>query len=168
MKKNGMFRALATVFICLILAAGLVACSNATTGKPTATALASAAEKGSGDIVIKKDEVTDQAKFISYTAGDVEMEVIAVRASDDTIRTAFNTCQVCFDSGRGYYKQVGDRLVCQNCGNQFKISQIEKQKNGCNPVPILEDNKKDDGNTITITANFMEENKDLFSNWKTN
>ena len=29
---------------------------------------------------------------------------------------------------------------------------VEKEKSGCNPVPILESDKKDDGTTITISA----------------
>ena len=94
------------------------------------------------------------------------MELIAVKAPDGTIRTALNTCQVCYDSGRGYYVQEGDELVCQNCGNRFQISQVEKQKNGCNPVPILEDSKTDDGTTITVSKDFLQQSKTLFENWK--
>ena len=78
------------------------------------------------------------------------MEVLAVKASDGSIRTAFNTCQVCYDSGRGYYKQQGKVVVCQNCGNQFKLDQIEKIKGGCNSVPIMKENKTDDSENIVI------------------
>lgn len=148
---------------CMIVAVALAACAqknlpnNATTAVP-----------GSTDVKIAKNNITETATFIPYTAGNVKMEIIAVKAPDGTIRTELNTCQVCYDSGRGYYVQEGDTLVCQNCGNKFKISQVEKQKNGCNPVPILEENKKDDGTTITISGSFLEQNKALFSNWKTN
>jgi uncharacterized membrane protein len=72
------------------------------------------------------------------------MEVLAVKAPDGTIRTAFNTCQVCFGSGRGYYKQEGKTLVCQNCGNRFSLDDVEKVRGGCNPVPILENEKQED------------------------
>jgi uncharacterized membrane protein len=162
-------RVVSAVAICVVLVFSLVACSNAAaTETPSKTKTSANASSAGSDIVIQKDEVTDQATFIPYEAENVKMEIIAVKAPDDTIRTALNTCQVCFDSGRGYYEQVGDRLVCQNCGNQFKISQIEKQKNGCNPVPILADDKKEDGTTITISADFLEKNKELFANWKTN
>lgn len=119
-----------------------------------------------GKITIKKSEITSTAKFIPYNANGTYMEVVAVKAPDGTIRTALNTCQVCYNSGRGYYKQEGDVLVCQNCFNRFQISQIEKQKNGCNPVPILEENKTDNGDTITISQDFMQQSKDLFSRWK--
>lgn len=136
------------------------------TSKPVTSTTNQPAAQGSG-ITINKSEITSTATFIPYQAGDTKMEIIAVKAPDGTIRTAFNTCQVCFDSGRGYYKQDGDVLVCQNCGNRFNISQIEKEKNGCNPVPILEGDKKDDGKTITISADYLNQYKELFSKWKT-
>ena len=94
------------------------------------------------------------------------MEILAVRAPDGSIRTAFNTCQVCYNSGRGYYKQSGDELVCQNCGNRFKANAVEIEIGGCNPVPILGENKTDDGTTIVIPQKFLEQNKGLFGNWK--
>lgn len=122
-------------------------------------------EAATGDLKILKSEVTKTAKFYPYKSGDTYMEVIAVKASDGTIRTAFNTCQVCYKSGKGYYKQEGNELVCQNCGNRFSIDQIEKIKDGCNPIPILEENKRDDGNNLVISKSYMSKNLNYFSNW---
>lgn len=124
------------------------------------------ASQSGGDIVISKSQITEKAAFYQYKSGSTAMEIFAVKASDGTIRTALNTCQVCYDSGRGYYVQEGSEMVCQNCGNRFRISQIEKEKNGCNPVPILEDSKTDDGQTITISADFLNQNAVYFSDWK--
>jgi len=121
---------------------------------------------GSRDLVIQKSEVSEIARFYPYKAGKTSMEVLAVKASDGTIRTAFNTCQVCFDSGRGYYKQQGDELICQNCGNRFRLDQIEVIKGGCNPVPIMSDNKTEDDTNIVISQAFLAENKGLFGNWR--
>jgi uncharacterized membrane protein len=92
---------------------------------------------------------------------------MAVEAPDGTIRTAFNTCQVCYDSGRGYYKQDGSVLVCQNCGNRFRMNQVEVQLGGCNPVPIFSENKTVTDETITISSEFLTEAKAIFANWKT-
>ena len=64
------------------------------------------------DVVIQIDEITPAAKFYPVDVEGTRMEVIAVRASDGSVRTAFNTCQVCYDSGRGYYVQEGSALVC--------------------------------------------------------
>lgn len=117
-------------------------------------------------ITIVKSEITPTAKFIPYNAGGTKMEVVAVKAPDGTIRTAFNTCQVCYNSGRGYYEQSGDQLICQNCGNRFNIDQVEKTQGGCNPVPILEGYKTEDGTTIKISDEFLVQNRTLFGNWK--
>jgi hypothetical protein len=119
-----------------------------------------------GDLVIPKAEITAKAKYFPYKLGTVTLEVLALRAPDGTVRTAFNTCQVCYSSGRGYYVQQGDVLVCQNCGNRFKASQVELIKGGCNPVPITKDFKKETASSITISKALMEEAKFLFVNWK--
>ncbi|MTI56823.1 MAG: DUF2318 domain-containing protein [Geosporobacter ferrireducens] len=119
-----------------------------------------------GNLIIKKVEISEKVSFYPYKDGDTYMEVLAVKASDGTIRTALNTCQICFDSGRGYYLQQGDTVVCQNCGNVFKIDDIEKVKNGCNPVPVMDENKIEDGEIITIAKEFLSENREFFINWK--
>ncbi len=115
---------------------------------------------------IIKGDVTETVKFYSYSIDKTKLEVMAVRAPDGSIRTALNTCQVCYSSGRGYYVQNGTEVVCQNCGNIFEISQIEKIKGGCNPVPILNENKSEDDLKIIISGEFFDENKYLFLNWK--
>lgn len=119
-----------------------------------------------GDLKILKSEITEAVKFFPYKIGKTNMEVLAVKASDGTIRTAFNTCQICHDSGRGYYEQQGDELVCQNCGNRFMIDQVEKIRGGCNPVPIMKEDKTEDDESIVIPQAFMEENKVWFEKWR--
>ena len=89
-----------------------------------------------------------------------------ISVSNNWLRFTHMTCQVCFDSGRGYYKQEGNELVCQNCGNRFKLDQVEKIKGDCNPVSIMKENKTDDGTNIVISQAFIEENKGLFGNWR--
>jgi len=130
------------------------------------TSQANTAITADTDLKILKSEITETVKFYPYKAGNVNMEVFAVKAKDGTIRTALNTCQVCYSSGKGYYVQKGDTVVCQNCGNVFNITQIEKAKNGCNPVPITGTAKKDDGTNIIVSKAFLSENKDLFLKWK--
>lgn len=119
------------------------------------------------DLTITKTDVSEKAEFYPYQAGDTKMELLAVKASDGTIRTAFNTCQVCFGSGRAYYVQEGNELVCQNCGNRFALDQVEIQRGGCNPVPIFEDSKEDTGDSIVISGDYLQQNQKLFTNWKT-
>ncbi len=126
--------------------------------------------KASADwgIVIKKKDITVRAKFYPYVVNGKNMEIFAVKATDGTIRTALNTCQVCYSSGRGYYKQQNAIFICQNCGNQFRLDQIEKIKGGCNPIPILGKDKTDLGDSIGISKQYLASVAPYFANWKKN
>lgn len=119
-----------------------------------------------GDMVIPKADITETAKFYEYDELETYMEVLAVKASDGTIRTAFNTCQVCYASGRGYYVQEDDVLICQNCGNRFRMDDVEVARGGCNPVPVFEEWKTETDSTITIPKDLFAEAEGIFANWK--
>ncbi|MDR1072554.1 MAG: DUF2318 domain-containing protein [Treponema sp.] len=118
------------------------------------------------DLVIQIAEVTENAVFYPVDIGGTRLEVLVVKAPDGTIRTAFNTCQVCYGSGRGFYKQQGTVLVCQNCGNRFRMSQVETRSGGCNPVPIFPVNKTMTSTAITISKEFLNEAKRIFARWR--
>lgn len=124
------------------------------------------AVQASGDMVIQKSGITATPSFFPYEIDGTDMEVLAVKASDGTVRTAFNTCQVCYNSGRGYYKLDGDTLVCQNCGNRFAADQVEQQRGGCNPVGITDEYKTETDQTITLKKDFFEQTRQIFANWK--
>lgn len=119
-----------------------------------------------GELIINKADITKIASFYPYESNGTYMEIIAIRANDDTVRTALNTCQVCYSSGRGYYEQLGDVLICNNCGNQFTIDQIELIKGGCNPVPITDDMKTENDDSIAINPESLSVFEPLFANWK--
>lgn len=118
------------------------------------------------NIVIDKSAITSTASFIPYKLADNYMEVIAIKASDGTIRTALNTCQVCFDSGRGYYDQSGDTLICNNCRNVFGTDDIEVIRGGCNPIPVTSTAKTENDETITISGQFLKDNSFYFARWE--
>ncbi|MDR1210632.1 MAG: DUF2318 domain-containing protein [Spirochaetaceae bacterium] len=118
------------------------------------------------DLVIRVSEITETAVFYPVDIEGTRLEVLAVRAPDGTIRTAFNTCQVCYASGRGFYRQQGTVLVCQNCGNRFRMSQVEVRSGGCNPVPIFPANKTVTDTAITISKEFLKEAKAIFARWR--
>jgi uncharacterized membrane protein len=139
------------------LSLSLAACAGGKTGGGSADG---------GDLVIPVSAVTEKAAFYPVTVDGTKLEVFAVKAADGTIRTAFNTCQVCYSSGRGYYKQEGAELVCQNCGNRFTTDQVEVVHGGCNPVPILAENKTEDGTSITIPYEFLSASRAIFATWK--
>ena len=132
------------------------------------TQVKSADSSASGaDLVIPVSEITETATFYPLEIEGTKMEVLAVKAPDGTIRTAFNTCQVCYSSGKGYYKQDGDVLVCQNCGNRFSMNDVEVTKGGCNPVPITAEYKTVTDESITISYDFLNEARVIFANWRT-
>ncbi len=117
-------------------------------------------------LVIPIHDITSTASFYPVEVDGTQMEVLAVMDSQGNIRTAFNTCQICYSSGRGYYVQSGNVLVCQNCGNRFTVDQIEIETGGCNPWPIFPENKTVTEDSIEISYDFLHEAKTIFTNWK--
>lgn len=121
----------------------------------------------SESIVIPISEISETAQFYPVTVDGTRMEVIAVQAPDGTIRTAFNTCQVCNGSPKAYFEQNGTTLQCQNCGNKFSMSKVEVESGGCNPVPIFDEDKTVTDESITIPYETLQANTYRFpSNWK--
>ncbi len=51
------------------------------------------------------------------------IEYFIVKDASGTIKTAFNACDVCYGSHKGY-KQVDDKMQCNNCGNKYEISKL--------------------------------------------
>ena len=119
-----------------------------------------------GHLAIPTAKVTEDVSFYPLEVDGTAMEVLAVKASDGSIRTAFNTCQSCYTSGRGYYEQEGSELVCQNCGFHFTPDQVEIQSGGCNPWPIFAQNKTVTDDEIQIPYDFLKAATVIFDNWK--
>ena len=115
------------------------------------------------DLVVQIADITANAVFYPVEIDGMKMEVLAVKVPDGTIRTSFNTCQVCYRSGSGYFVQIGTLLVCQNCGNRYRMSQVERQAGGCNPVPIFLANKTVTETTITISREYLRQSREIFA-----
>lgn len=97
---------------------------------------ASAAGAG-GDVTFALSEFDDGvARFYRYTtASGREVRFFVMRSSDGVVRAAFDACDVCFSKRRGY-RQAGDVMVCNNCGQTFPSVSINEIRGGCNPAPI--------------------------------
>lgn len=117
------------------------------------------------DLVIQVADISEQVTFYPVTIDGTELEVMALKATDGTIRTAFNTCQICYNSGRGHYEQDGEFLICQNCQNRFGLDDIEVTRGGCNPIPITPEYKEVSEDSIIISKDFLQEATVVFSNW---
>ncbi len=156
------FTALLAIIAAVLLAAG---CAGGVAPEKGQVAASGSVSEGAG-LTIPVAEISETPSFYPVTVGKTDMEVIAVKAPDGTIRTAFNTCQICYSSGRGYYELSGDKLVCQNCGNRFSTNQLEVESGGCNPWPIFAKDKTVTDSDITISQDFLEGSVKIFSNWK--
>lgn len=113
-------------------------------------------------LVIPISEITSIATFYTFIVDGVQMEVFAIRASDGTIRTAFNTCQVCRGSTAAYYVQEDNYMVCQVCKSRFRADDVEILSGGCNPWPIFAEDKTITEDSILISYDFLSESTYIF------
>lgn len=115
-----------------------------------------------GNVLIDTSEVSSKAVYYTYDYKGTEMVFFAVKDSNGRVRLAFDRCQVCYDSGKGYFLQTGDEFVCQNCGNRYKLFTIGTERGGCNPSPITNDDRNINGDNIEIFESVFEENRYMF------
>ena len=113
-------------------------------------------------LVIPVDNLSETVLFYPVEIDGISMEVMAAKDAQGDIHLAFNTCQVCYSSGKGYYKQEGDMLVCQNCGNRFTIDQLGEEAGGCNPIPITASDYESNGQELTIPYSFLAQYEGAF------
>ncbi|GLI39520.1 DUF2318 domain-containing protein [Geobacter hydrogenophilus] len=88
-----------------------------------------------------------KAHFYRYDDGGKEITFFAVKAADGTFKTAFDACDSCFKSRKGY-EQQGDKMNCRNCNQKFAIGRLgPNATGGCNPGYLPSQVK---GTTISI------------------
>ena len=109
------------------------------------------AEAG-GTVRIPLSEISDgQAHFYTYK-GNKSINFFVLKSSDGVIRAALDACDVCYASKKGY-RQEGDTMVCNNCGQRFPSARINEVKGGCNPAPL---NRYIDGQYLVLNAQDIE------------
>lgn len=87
-----------------------------------------------------------RAHHYTYMHEGRPIEFFVLKSKDGTVRAAFNACDVCYQSKKGY-TQDGDDMICNNCGRRFPADQINVQHGGCNPSPLT---RIVDGDTLVI------------------
>lgn len=103
----------------------------------------------------------NRARFYNVEMPDGKIiYYFVVKDKNGVYRAAANSCQVCFSTGKGF-RQEGDEIVCNNCGNRYPVEKIATEKGGCNPGPIDPDLKIEGGMIIIKQAN-LEQVSDLF------
>jgi len=75
------------------------------------------------------------ALFLSLESEGRQLHYFALKSRDGAYRAALDACDVCYRTNRGY-RQEGDQMVCNNCGQKFACDKIGEVKGGCNPHPL--------------------------------
>jgi len=83
-----------------------------------------------------------------------------VKDKNGIYRAAASACQVCFKTYKGF-RQEGNEMVCNNCGNRYPIEKIATEKGGCNPGPINPNLEVKNGQIIIKQVD-IEQVADLF------
>lgn len=93
-----------------------------------------------------------RARFYRYNGQSGPVDFFLVRSQDGIIRSAFDTCDVCYKARKGY-RQEGHDMVCNNCDQRFRTDMINVVKGGCNPAPLQ---RQQIGDTLVLAANDIE------------
>jgi uncharacterized membrane protein len=100
-----------------------------------------------------------KVKHFEFPADNgITIKYFVLKSSDGVIRAAFDACDVCWPSGKGYFQEQ-DKMVCRNCGKRFASVKINEVKGGCNPAPL---NRKIDGDKLVIQVADILEGKSYF------
>lgn len=90
------------------------------------------------------------ARFFTYrSASGSTVRFFVMKSADGVIRAAFDACDTCYRERRGY-RQSGDVMVCINCNQTFRSTDINVLKGGCNPAPL--DRTVADGRVVLSAA----------------
>ncbi len=102
-----------------------------------------------GEVLISVEKVNDgTAHYYVYRGEQQEVKFFVVKSADGVIRAAFDACDVCFHSKKGY-SQDGEFMTCNNCGRKFHSNRINVVQGGCNPAPLMREVR---GDNLIITV----------------
>lgn len=103
-----------------------------------------------GQVSIPVSRVSDgKAHFFKFSGGGKDISFFVVKASDGSIRTAFDACDVCYRAKKGY-EQQGDAMLCRNCNKKFATNRIgPNSTGGCNPSYL---SHREAGGNVVISA----------------
>lgn len=148
--------------IVLVLFAGLAVylLAGGLRDKTAAPVGGTSVKAGAGDIRVPLSDVAGgEAKFFDYTLETGRpARFFVVKSSDGVYRAAMDTCDVCYRARKGY-RQEGDEMVCNNCGQRFPSNRINEVSGGCNPVGLP---RTVEGDHLVIKASEVEKRGQYF------
>ncbi len=120
-------------------------------------------DAGLGDayVSIPLSDVSTTLEYYTYDAGGTTVKYFAVLGSDGEPRVAFDACEVCFRSKKGY-SQVGASVHCNNCGLQFRIDDLGEENKGAGCWPSHLEHKIESGH-VMLKKSDIEAGASLFS-----
>ena len=112
------------------------------------------------DVAIPVSEVTTDAKFYTYGSSGVTVRFFLAKGSDDRIHAAADACDFCYAQKKGY-KQAGDQMQCNNCGQQFSINSVgtSNTAGGCWPSYL---HMRIDGDSVLIPKSNQDSKASMF------
>ncbi|MBR9704793.1 DUF2318 domain-containing protein [Candidatus Pacearchaeota archaeon] len=113
------------------------------------------------EISIPLSEITSEARWYTHEADGKYIKYFAVKTENGEIKTAFDACDVCHKSKKGYRQEGGD-MICNNCGNHYAISGLGTKNTkggGCWPGYLPSDTDKEN---LIIKTSDLEKGKYRF------
>lgn len=135
-----------------VLSAGAFWYFSADSSKTTASPAAVAAVAGQTVSIPAAMFDDGKARYFEHKDGSITIRYFVIKSSDGVIRAAFDACDVCWPAGKGY-AQEGDVMVCRNCGQRFKSTQVNEVKGGCNPAPL--DRRVENGTVVIQVSDIL-------------
>ena len=143
--KNRMLRRVTGIFTVAIIFAAVTGAAAFSLGKYEKV------KATKGEITIPVAKVANgKAHFFKFEDSGKEIAFFVVKASDGSIKSAFDACDSCYRDKKGY-EQQGDKMNCRNCNQKFVINRIgPNATGGCNPGYLP--NRQAGGNVVISVA----------------
>lgn len=103
-------------------------------GLPAAAAVAGSVSTETVSFPVEQF-VDGRAHFFDHRNKNITIRYFILKSADGVLRAAFDACDVCWPSGKGY-EQQGDEMVCRNCNQRFASVLVNEVSGGCNPAPL--------------------------------
>ena len=117
-----------------------------------------------GNLIIPKEDIVENVTYIDYGGSH---QILIWKDNDDTMHTAFNTCQECFSRGDAHYTYSNGVLTCSICGNQLSVSSLaDASWGGCQPVAIPAEYRDDTETELVLSGDLLKYSEDMFDTWE--
>lgn len=153
--------AIAAAALVLLVAFVVVCVQSMAADQPPAPGFTAAETVPRGeDVLLPASAFADgKARFYRYlTAAGHETRFFVIKSPDGVVRAALDACDNCFRQRRGF-RQVGDHLICNECGGTFSPQHINVLKGGCSPSPL---ERTVDGDHVVVRAAALEQGASYF------